>query len=410
MLTPIPDAIAAMARGQMLILVDDENRENEGDLIIAADFITPEAINFMATHGRGLICLSLSGEIVDQLGLPLMAVKNGSKYETAFTVSIEAAKGVSTGISAADRAHTIKTAIKSGAKPSDLINPGHIFPLRARPGGVLERQGQTEGSVDLARLAGLTPAAVICEIMNPDGTMARMSDLEQFASTHQLPIVTIQDLIEYRLQREQHLVCEASSTLPMGDEAICDLHLVRMDFETDPHHLVLVNPQINPERPPLVRIHSECLTGDALGSMRCDCGLQLQASIQEIVCEGGVLIYLRQEGRGIGLLNKIKAYALQDQGLDTVEANHHLGLPTDARDYAICAQILRYFGYEKIRLLTNNPDKLHALQRYGIEVTKRIPLEMPATHTNRQYLQTKRDKLGHWLSVNTPNEILKRVK
>jgi len=409
MLTPIPNALTAFARGQMIILVDDENRENEGDLVIAAEFATADQINFMATHGRGLICLAMTGEKIDQLGLPLMATKNGSRYETAFTLSIEASTGVGTGISTADRAHTVKTAIQLDAKPSDLINPGHIFPLRARPGGVLERQGQTEGSVDMARLAGLTPAAVICEIMNADGTMARMPDLEIFAALHGLPIVTIQDLIEHRLQHESHLHCEASAKLPMGDDLVCDVHVVQFACDQE-QHVVLINPNFSSSRPPLVRIHSECLTGDVLGSARCDCGQQLQASMQQILCEGGVLIYLRQEGRGIGLINKIKAYALQDQGLDTVEANHHLGLPTDARDYAICAQILKHFGFPSIRLLTNNPKKLDSLQQYGIEVTRRIPLEMPANGANRQYLQTKRDKLGHWLSLSAIAEKLTIVK
>lgn len=389
----IEAALEDLKKGKMIILVDDEDRENEGDLIIAADKVTPEHINFMTTHGRGLICLPMSEMLIRRLQLPMMVEDNKSPYRTAFTVSIEARQGVSTGISAYDRAHTIKTAIAADAKAADLVSPGHIFPLKAKPLGVLERQGQTEGSVDLARLAGLTPAAVICEIMHDNGHMSRGEDLKAFAKEHQLRMVSIEELIHYRLTHET-LVDELASS-PLEIDGLGQFTIKVFGNRMDAlQHLALVKYPLSDT--PLVRIHSECLTGDVFGSARCDCGAQLKAS-QELIAEhGGIILYMRQEGRGIGLVNKIKAYALQqEKGLDTVEANTQLGLPADKRDYAISAQILKHLGIDGVALLTNNPKKVAGLEKYGIAVESREPVMSDPTIHNHQYLRTKKDKLGH---------------
>lgn len=392
----IEKAIDELQAGRMVILVDDEDRENEGDLVIAADYITPEAINFMATHGRGLICLSMNEALVDKLGLPLMVARNRSPFGTAFTVSIEAAEGVTTGISAADRARTIKVAIDAATQPDDLISPGHVFPLRACRGGVLKRTGQTEGSVDLATLAGLTSAAVICEIINDDGTMSRRGDLELFSKRHHIPMISIGDLIKYRIAHEKLIEVEAESRLPIAHYGDFLMTVYRNDID-EKEHFSLLKPRLNTDTPFLVRIHSECLTGDIFGSCKCDCGSQLQQSLAMIAKEGGLLIYLRQEGRGIGLANKLRAYALQDKGLDTVEANEHLGLPIDSRDYGVAIQILKYHGIERIRLLTNNPIKIASIEAYGIEIAERISLMTKPTKENEHYLKVKKEKLGHFL-------------
>lgn len=393
----IEEAIIALRAGRMVILADDESRENEGDLVIAAEYATPAAINFMSRFGRGLICLPMAPEMIDRLALPMMTSQNLSPYQTAFTVSIEAAVGVSTGISAEDRAKTIQVAISPQSLPHDVISPGHIFPLRACSLGVLERVGQTEGSVDLMRLAGLTPAAVICEILNDDGSMSRRDQLIQFAKKHDLLLVTIRDLIEYRI-RNEHLVDVTTSTrLPIKNHGDFTMMLFSNHLD-DKEHFALYKPTVVTERPPLVRIHSECMTGDVLGSCRCDCGDQLEQSLAAIAAEGGILIYLRQEGRGIGLSNKLKAYSLQDEGYDTVDANVHLGLPVDGRDYAIAFQILKYMQVKSLRLLTNNPEKVKALESYGLTVCERVPILTQVTSENRGYLQTKRDRLGHFLS------------
>lgn len=398
-LATIEHAVETLKAGKMVILMDDEDRENEGDLVVAAEYATPEAINFMSRHGCGLICLSMADELIDKLQLPMMAQNNKSPYGTAFTVSIEAAEGVSTGISAKDRAQTIKVAINPESGPTDIISPGHIFPLRARKKGVLERQGQTEGSVDLARLAGLTPAAVICEIINEDGTMSRRDELVSFSKKHNIPLVTIKDLIEYRIRHEVLVNAAASTRIPLQNKGDFTMTVFANELD-NAEHFALVKPPVFANRVPLVRIHSECITGDIFGSCKCDCGNQLEKSLALIAAEGGVLIYLRQEGRGIGLANKLKAYALQEQGWDTVDANHQLGLPVDSRNYAIAYQILKYFGIDAIRLLTNNPSKIAAVDRYGIKVMERVPLEIEPTKESHRYLKTKKEKLGHLLAIN----------
>jgi 3,4-dihydroxy 2-butanone 4-phosphate synthase/GTP cyclohydrolase II len=395
----IDEALLDIRKGKMVILVDDEDRENEGDLCLAAEKVTPQAINFMAKHGRGLICLSLTEDKVKALQLPLMVSDNTSSFKTAFTVSIEAKQGVTTGISAADRAVTIQTAIADGAKPEDLVRPGHVFPLQAKGGGVLVRTGQTEGSVDLARLAGLKPSGVICEIMNDDGTMARMPDLDIFAKKHNLRIVTIADLIKYRLQNECLVRQAAVTSLPTvyGGEFRAIAYENEVDFQ---QHLALIKGEIHPEDAVLVRVHSECLTGDVFGSQRCDCGKQLHTAMRMVAKEGkGVIVYMHQEGRGIGLVNKMKAYALQDQGQDTVEANMALGFAPDLRDYGLGAQILRDLGVRKIRLLTNNPKKIVGLEGYGLEVVERVPIEVKPSPKNISYLKTKMNKMGHLLTI-----------
>jgi 3,4-dihydroxy 2-butanone 4-phosphate synthase/GTP cyclohydrolase II len=395
---PIEEAIEQFRQGRIVIIVDDEDRENEGDLAIAAEKVTPQAINFMARYGRGLVCLTLTEERCEELRLPLMVESNTSIFGTAFTVSIEGRGKVTTGISAADRAATIATAIDPRTRPEDLLRPGHVFPLRARRGGVLKRAGQTEASVDLAALAGLTPAGVICEIMNEDGTMARLSDLARFAAEHGLSMITVADLIRYRLRHETLVKKVAAPRLPTrwGEFR---LHAYRADA-TGEEHVALVMGEIDPEEPVLVRVHSQCLTGDIFGSARCDCGRQLEQALEKIAAEGrGVLLYLLQEGRGIGLFNKLKAYELQEQGHDTVEANEKLGFRPDHRDYGIGAQILRDLGVRKMRVMTNNPSKYVGLAGYGLEIVERVPLEVAPTDSTRDYLRAKRDKLGHLLKL-----------
>jgi 3,4-dihydroxy 2-butanone 4-phosphate synthase/GTP cyclohydrolase II len=398
----VKKAIEEIKKGKMVILCDDEDRENEGDLAMAAEKATPEAINFMAKYGRGLICLSLTEEKVQQLDLPLMvqASTNTSAFQTAFTVSIDAKKGTTTGISASDRAVTVLAAIADDVRPDDLARPGHIFPLQAKDGGVLRRTGQTEGSVDLARLAGLKPAGVICEIMNDDGTMSRMPDLEKFAKQHDLMIVTVADIIRYRLNMESLVKRAVETFLPTefgGDfRAIIYENIVDSN-----HHIALVKGEWEPDEEVLVRVHSECLTGDSLGSLRCDCGEQLHAAMSLIEAEGkGIIVYMRQEGRGIGLFNKMRAYALQDQGRDTVEANIELGFDEDLRDYGIGAQILRDLGVSRMRLLTNNPRKIIGLEAYGLKITERISIQSKPKKHNIKYLQTKKKKMGHILDFD----------
>ncbi len=393
-ISSIEEVLEDLRKGKMIILVDDEDRENEGDLTIAAEKVTPESINFMAKFGRGLICLALDSEIVEKLNLPPMVYDNRSSYKTAFTISIEARNGVTTGISAADRAHTILTAIGDDTKPEDLVQPGHVFPLRARRGGVLFRTGQTEGSMDLARLANLKPAAVICEIMKDDGTMARLPDLEVFAEEHGLKIATVADVIAYRMRTESfvHKAAETVLPTPYGEfKAIAFVNDID-DYE----HMALVKGDIDPEKEVMVRVHSQCLTGDVFGSYRCDCGDQLKQAMAMVQKAGlGVILYLQQEGRGIGLANKLKAYALQDKGLDTVEANEELGFDPDLRDYGVGAQILVALGVRKMRIMTNNPKKIVGLEGYGLQVTGRVPIECEPRPENIRYLTTKCEKLGH---------------
>jgi 3,4-dihydroxy 2-butanone 4-phosphate synthase/GTP cyclohydrolase II len=399
MKSTVEQAIRSVQDGRMIIIVDDEDRENEGDLMVAAEKVTPDIINFMARYGRGLICLPLTRERLEQLRLPLMVSDNTARFQTAFTVSIDAKKGVTTGISAHDRAQTVLTAMDPKTAPADLARPGHIFPLQAREGGVLSRAGQTEAAVDMARLAGLFPAGVICEVMNEDGTMARLPQIEQFSQEFGLPILTIADLIQYRMKTERliQLVEEAELPTRYGRFRIA----VFEDIIHHENHVALIKGDLGGTEPVLVRAHSQCLTGDTLGSLRCDCGEQLHRAMDMIDKEGrGVILYfLNQEGRGIGLTNKIKAYAIQDEGADTVEANQRLGFKPDQRDYGIGAQILVALGVRKIRLLTNNPRKFIGLAGYGLEIVNRVPIEIPPCSENQRYLKTKKDKLGHILDM-----------
>ena len=393
----IEDAVVAVRAGKMIIIVDDADRENEGDLMIAAEQVTAEAINFMARYGRGLICLSMTPERLDELDIPLMVSQNSSKFDTAFCVPVEARERTSTGISAADRAATVLTAIDPATKPADLLRPGHMFPLRSRPGGVLVRAGQTEASVDIARIAGLYPAGVICEVMNDDGTMARVPQLAKVAKRHGLLMITVADLITYRMSTESLVKAAASAKMPTeyGDFRVHAFES-QVDNQT---HIALVKGDLGNGKDVMVRVHSSCLTGDGLHSIRCDCGMQLDAAMEKIALEGrGILLYLNQEGRGIGLANKIRAYELQDQGLDTVEANEKLGFKADQRDYGIGVQILRELGVRSMRLLSNNPRKLVGIEGYGLSVSEWMPLEVPAQDSTRRYLKTKKEKMGHKLS------------
>ncbi len=394
----VEEAAERYRRGELVIIVDDEDRENEGDLCLAAETITPEMINFMARYGRGLICLALTEERCDQLELPLMVEHNTSNYGTAFTVSIEARGRVTTGISARDRSETVRVAMDPRTRPADLLRPGHIFPLRARKGGVLKRAGQTEASVDLATIAGLLPGAVICEIMNEDGTMARLPDLQVFAKKHELKIISVADIIKYRMRNEKHVRCLASPILPTpyGEFRVS---AYKSDI-TNEEHVALVMGEISEDEEVLVRVHSSCLTGDVFTSDRCDCGDQLHRAL-ELIAEAkkGVLLYLLQEGRGIGLVNKLRAYELQDQGHDTIEANAQLGFAPDIRDYGTGSQILRDLGVRKIRLMTNNPAKFVAIEGFGLEIVERVPLEIAPSLTTRKYLEAKKKKLGHILEL-----------
>jgi 3,4-dihydroxy 2-butanone 4-phosphate synthase/GTP cyclohydrolase II len=394
----IEDAVAAIKAGRIVIVCDDENRENEGDLTIAAEKITPEAVNFMARYGRGLICLSMTPERLDELDIPLMVQQNSSTFETAFCVSIEAKGTTSTGISAGDRAATVLAAINKKTRSSDLARPGHMFPLRSRTGGVMVRAGQTEAAVDLARMAGLYPAGVICEIMNEDGTMARVPQLAKFAKRHGLLMITIADLIKYRTRHESLVKRVASAAMPTDDFGLFRIYAFENQIDKQTH-VALVKGEIGDGRDILVRVHSQCLTGDVLHSVRCDCGAQRDAALERIAAEGrGIMLYLHQEGRGIGLANKIRAYELQDEGFDTVEANERLGFKADQRDYGVGVQILKDLGVRSMRLLSNNPRKLVGIEGYGLSVSEWLPLEIPASDSTRRYLKTKKEKLGHKLS------------